>query len=427
MRSAGVSRLSHLYDELVFAGLELVPPPERSLPASGRRSQVRRVLVLSVSAGAGHVRAAQAIAAHAAADFPRLDVHHIDMMTLVPGWFRRLYSDLYMKLASGLPEAWGWLYRKTGSEPQGAAGTAHGDNLPDRLRRLVQRLCARRLFDELARYQPDVILCTHFLPAELLGSAVAQRKLDLPVWVQVTDFDLHPMWVHKGICGYFVANEELAWRLQAMGVPGWRAIVSGIPVMPGFLHRPDRGSAAARFGLDPAKLTVLMMGGGGGLGMDATLVRRLLVRHPALQIVVMAGRNASLLAELQTMTADFPDQLRALGYTDEVPALMACADLAITKPGGLSTSECLVAGLPMLLVNPIPGQEERNAAWLMQEGVALRADDPVTLQFRLSRLLQDRPAMLRMRSRAMAVASPRAAHDVLQQLSVRRAAYGDDR
>ncbi len=422
MRTAGVSTLSHLCDELVFSGLELVPPPERGLSATHRRSQVRRVLVLSVSAGAGHVRAAQAVASHAAVDFPRMDVHHIDMMTLVPGWFRRLYSDLYMKLAGGLPEAWGWLYRKTGRADHGAA---HGDNLPDRARRLVQRLCARRLFDELERYQPDAILCTHFLPAELLGGAVIQRKLDVPVWVQVTDFDLHPMWVHDGVFGYFVANEELAWRLQAMGVPPSRAMVSGIPVMPGFLHRPDRGSAAARFGLDPTKLTVLMMGGGGGLGMDATLVRRLLIRHPALQVVVMAGRNASLLAELQAMTADFPDQLRALGYTDEVPALMACADLAITKPGGLSTSECLVAGLPMLLVNPIPGQEERNAAWLMQEGVALRADDPVTLQFRLSRLLQDRPALQRMRARAMAVASPRAAHEVLQQLSVRRAARDD--
>lgn len=373
-----------------------------------RSTQVKRVLLLSVSAGAGHVRAAQAIAAHANADFGMLDVRHVDMMTLVPGWFRKVYSDLYMKLASGVPEAWGWLYRKTDREP--------GGSLPQRARRLVQRLCARRLFHLVADFAPDAIVCTHFLPAEVLGTAVSKQALDVPVWVQVTDFDLHQMWVHDGVNGYFVANEELAWRLQALGVDGGRAIVNGIPVMPGFVHRPDRASAAARFSLDPAKTTVLMMGGGSGMGMEAGLVRSLLEQQPDVQLVVLAGRNRTLLATLATMVNEFPDQLRAIGFTDEVPALMACADLAITKPGGLSTSECLVAGLPMLLVNPIPGQEERNAAWLMQEGVALRADDPVTLQFRLSRLLRDRASLSRMRAKALTLATPRASHELLQRV-----------
>ena len=404
-------RLSRLWDELLFSSLELAPPPERKMLGGRRTTQVRRVLVLSVSAGAGHVRAAQAIVAHADADFAMLDVRHVDMMTLVPVWFRKVYSDLYMKLASGLPEAWGWLYRKTDREP--------GGSLPQRARQMVQRLCARRLFELVAEFAPDAIVCTHFLPAEVLATAVASHELDVPVWVQVTDFDLHQMWVHEGVTGYFIANEELAWRLQALGVPPGRAIVSGIPVMPGFVHRPDRSSAAARFALDPAKTTVLMMGGGSGMGMDAALVRSLLQQQPDVQLVVMAGRNRALLAMLTSMVDEYPDQLRALGFTDEVPALMACADLVITKPGGLSTSECLVAGLPMLLVNPIPGQEERNAAWLMQEGVALRADDPVTLQFRLSRLLQDRTSLERMRARALALAAPRAAHELLQRV-VRR-------
>jgi processive 1,2-diacylglycerol beta-glucosyltransferase len=368
-----------------------------------------RVLLLSVSAGAGHVRAAQALAAHAALDFPQLDVCHVDVMTLVPGWFRKVYSDWYMKLASGLPEAWGWLYRKTDHEP--------GGSLPERARRLVQRLCARRLFDEVARYRPDVIVCTHFLPAEILATAHLRGEIDAPVWVQVTDFDLHQMWLHEGTAGYFVANEELGWRLQALGVPASRAVISGIPVMPGFTNRPDRGNAAARFALDPTRMTVLMMGGGGGLGLDASLIRQLLEQHPDLQLVVMCGRNQTLLATLQQLRGHFTDRLVPLGFTDEVPALMACADLAITKPGGLSTSECLVSGLPMLLVNPIPGQEERNAAWLMQEGVALRADDPVTLQFRLARLLQDRSALARMRAKALSLAAPQAAQTLLQRIT----------
>ena len=404
-------RLAHWWDELLFSGLELAPPPERSLQATSRasRRRVRRVLLLSVSAGAGHVRAAQAIAAHAAADFPQLDVHHVDVMTLVPGWFQKVYSDLYIKLASGLPEAWGWLYRKTDREPVGS--------LPERARRWVQRLCARRLFDEIERFRPDAIVCTHFLPAEILGTAHLRGEIDVPVWVQVTDFDLHQMWLHEGVAGYFVANEELGWRLQALGIPGSRAVISGIPVMPGFANRPDRSSAAARYALDPSAITVLMMGGGGGMGIDARLVRQLLEQHPSVQLIVMCGRNRALLDALLMLTSQYSNRLLALGFTDDVPALMACADLAITKPGGLSTSECLVSGLPMLLVNPIPGQEERNAAWLMQEGVALRADDPVTLQFRLSRLLQDRSALMRMRAKALSLAAPRAAQELLQRVT----------
>ena len=132
--------------------------------------------------------------------------------------------------------------------------------------------------------------------------------------------------------------------------------------------------------------------------------------------VVRVSRNAALLASLKALEAAHPQRLRALGFTDQVPALMACADLAITKPGGLSTSECLAMGLPMLLVSPIPGQEERNAALLLQEGVALRADDPATLQFRLDKLLGDRDLLSRMRARALALGRPQAACDLLRRI-----------
>lgn len=367
----------------------------------------KRLLLISVSAGNGHVRAAQALAAHAWADFPQLRLHHIEMMQIVPTTFRKLYSDLYLKIASGAPEVWGWLYRKTDCEP--------GHSLTGRVRRAIQRLCSGRLFDEIRRYQPDVIVCTHFLPAEVLATAVTEKRLDCQIWVQVTDFDLHQMWLHPGVSGYFVANEELAFRLERQGVPRSGIVVSGIPVMPGFTTRPARPEAAARLQLDPGRFTVLLMGGGAGMGMDAVGIAALLKTHPALQVVVMTGRNGALREALNTLEHDYPDRLRAVGFTDDVASLMMAADLAITKPGGLSTSECLVCGLPMLLVNPIPGQEERNAAFLLQEGVAVRADDPLTLQFRLQKLISDPERLASMRQRALALGRPMAAHTVLER------------
>ncbi len=371
-------------------------------------TKFRRVLVLSVSAGNGHVRAAEAIAAWAKADFPRLAVRHLDLMQVFPSWFRKLYADLYVKLASGLPEAWGWLYRKTDRESTGS--------LAGRLRRTLQRVCARRLFREIDAFAPDVIVCTHFLPAELLADARRDGRLTCPLWVQVTDFDLHRFWLHEGVTGYFVANEELAYRLRGLGHGAARVVISGIPVMPAFSARPERRVASRRLGLSPERMTVLLMGGGAGIGMSAERVATLLDRHPSVQLIVMAGRNAALLSALQDLSVFYPQRLCAIGFTSEVALLMAASDLAITKPGGLSVSECLAMGLPMLLAQPIPGQEERNADYLLQQGVALRADDPLTLHYRLQQLLNDPRQLTLMRERSLAIARPFAARDLLLQI-----------
>lgn len=405
MRITGLSRMTETWEAALFHDFALTPAMD-DRPAADKQ---KRILVLSVSAGSGHVRAAEALVAHARADYPTLSVRHHDVMQLVPTWFRKVYSELYMKLASGLPEVWGWLYRKTDRETPTA--------LTARARRLLQRLCTQRLLDEVERYAPDAIVCTHFLPAEILGAAFSEKRITCPVWVQVTDFDLHQMWVHDGIRGYFVGNEELAYRLYAQGLPPSQVTISGIPVMPGFVAPPGRRESALRYGLDPSRVTVLMMSGGAGAGMHQDLVRSLLAQHPDIQVIVLTGRNELLQRSLQDIEAFYPTRLRAIAFSDDVHSLMACADLAITKPGGLSTSECLVMGLPMLLVNPIPGQEERNAAWLLQEGAALRADDPATLQFRLQKLLADREKLTRMRECALALAKPRAAHELLRRIA----------
>lgn len=355
------------------------------------------------------MRAAEALCAHAELDFTQLEVRHADLMQMVPHAFRKVYTDLYLTLANRLPEAWGWLYRKTDHAPNGG--------WVDALRRLIQNLCTRKLLQEVKRFAPDAIVCTHFLPAELLSAAKRQGRINCPIWVQVTDFDLHRMWIHEGISGYFVANEELAFRLQAYGVPLDRIAITGMPVMPAFSAHPDRQTCAHQFGLDPSRTTVLLMGGGAGIGGMALLAAALLEFDKQVQLIVMAGKNREALSALQALSSSYPSRLLAIGFTDQVPALMACADIAITKPGGLSTSECLVMGLPMVLINPIPGQEERNADFLLQEGVAVRADDPVTLRYRLQCLLTDPEVLARMRVRALALAKPQAASDLLHQVN----------
>jgi processive 1,2-diacylglycerol beta-glucosyltransferase len=385
-------------------GMNLSKPSTKDIALTANK----RLLVISVSAGSGHIRAAQGIEAHAHIRFPEWTVRHRDLMQLVPAYFRKIYTDLYLKLAGGLPEAWGWLYRKTDHEPTGS--------LTERCRRSLQRLSAQKLFTEIADYKPDAIVCTHFLPAELLADAVLQKRLDCPVWVMVTDFDLHQMWVHEGIAGYFVANEEISFRLESSGVPKSNIVVTGIPVMPEFVNRPERDLCAANLGLNPAHKTLLIMGGGAGLGINCHLVNSLLNLQADVQIIVMAGKNKSLLDELHKLSSQWPGRLVAMGFTDKVPELMACADLVITKPGGLSTSECLVMGLPMVLINPIPGQEERNASYLLQEGVAQRADDVATLLYRITQLLAKPEKLDEMKRQASALGRSDAASSLLNHI-----------
>jgi processive 1,2-diacylglycerol beta-glucosyltransferase len=189
--------------------------------------------------------------------------------------------------------------------------------------------------------------------------------------------------------------------------------------MPGFTRNLQRDQCSRRWALDPRRVTVLMMGGGSGIGMSPSLIRSILAIDESLQIIVMTGKNQSLFQELNSLACFCQGRLVPLAFTDEVPDLMACADLVITKPGGLSTSECLAMGLPMLLINPIPGQEERNAALLLQEGVAQRADDEATLIYRLRRLLSDAETLSVMRSKTRLLAQPHAAQQILQHVRAR--------
>src|SRR5688572_10514615 len=222
----------------------------------------RHILVLSVSAGHGHVRAAQAIEAAAAAHRPPIPVTHLDLLSLVPREFRQLYAEQYIKLVERLPQLWSYLYSKSDRPSR--------DSLVGKLKRAAEKLNTRKLNAEIERLAPDAILCTHFLPAELLsrqrapgkeqGQKINAKRLS-PLWVQVTDFDVHALWVHPHVDRYCVANEEVAFRLADRGVPREKISVTGIPVMPQFSAPLERAVCARELGLTPDRFTVLMMAG----------------------------------------------------------------------------------------------------------------------------------------------------------------------
>jgi processive 1,2-diacylglycerol beta-glucosyltransferase len=385
-----------------------------------------RLLLISVSAGNGHVRAAQALAAAAGAekapDAPQ--VTHLDAMQFVASGFRKAYTDGYLALINRYPDLWSYLHRKTDNTPHTATS--------QKLRRAVERLSSVALLRAVRRHDADAIVCTHFLPAELLLREQRQGRLACPIWMQVTDYDLHNMWLVPELAGYFAATPEVAHRMRAAGLPADRIHITGIPVMPAFSERGNaapgdaalgdaapgdaalgRNRCAARLGLDAARPVVLMASGGAGVGDLPAMVERALGRPGRFQIISVAGRNEAAKQALDALAAQHAGRLLSIGFTSEMHTLMAAADLVVTKPGGLTISECLALGRPMLLVSPIPGQEQHNAGYLMEEGAAWLAYDAVSLEYKLQRLMSEPAALAAMASRSAALGKPHAARDVL--------------
>jgi processive 1,2-diacylglycerol beta-glucosyltransferase len=367
----------------------------------------RKILLLSVSAGAGHVRASEALRACAEVEFPHVQALHLDVMDYASTTFRKLYTDAYIKLVNKHPALWGMLYQMTADTRTDA--TMH------KMRRSIERLNTRALRKRIDEFAPEAIVCTHFLPAEILMHEIRRGRLDVPVWVQVTDFDLHRMWVIPHMTGYFAANEEIAFRMRAVGMAAATVHVTGIPIMPAFTQPLQREECARELGLDPQRRTLLLMGGGAGVGNLEHVATSLLALDAGdFQLIVLAGKNVAALAALQELARQHPSRLFPQGYTHQVERLMACADLVITKPGGLTSSECLAMGTPMIVHSPIPGQEERNADYLLEQGAALKAVDAVGLQYRVAELLAAPARLAKLRERTRLIARPHAAREVLR-------------
>jgi processive 1,2-diacylglycerol beta-glucosyltransferase len=303
------------------------------------------------------------------------------------------------------PEVLGWLYDYF-DEPW-----KH-----QRLRLALEKLNATRFIRLLEDFAPDWAVSTHFLPAELIAWLRSKGRLVTRQAVVVTDFDVQGMWLTRHVDRYFVALDETSAHLERLGVPPTAITVSGIPIDPVFAEPKDARAMRAKHGLAPDLTTVLVSAGGFGVGPVEALVHTLLeVRHPA-QLVVICGRSEPLRRRLDELADARPrgvtPTLHVVGYTTEMDEYMAAADLLVGKPGGLTSSEALARGLALVIVRPIPGQEERNADHLLEAGAAMRCNNLPALAWKIDRLLDDPGRLGQMRANARRFARPHAARDI---------------
>ena len=365
----------------------------------------KRVLILSASAGTGHVRAAQALEKEFTRDPRVAEVIHEDAHKFTNKLFRDFYSTLYMKLVRSAPDVLGWVYKASDEPWKGEAA-----------RTQLDRLNTVKLVKFIQKFDPHITVCTHFMPAGIISHLVEKERLRTHHSIVVTDFDCHAMWLSRLFHRYFVALDETKAHLEALGLPAERITVSGIPIDPIFAEPLDRAAVRAAYGLHPEKTTLLLSAGALGVGPTELIVERLKhLRHDT-QTIVICGKSEEVKARVTQATGGDSPRFRILGYTDRMHELMHISDLFVGKPGGLTTSEALACGLPMAVFSPIPGQEERNADHLLEEGAGIRCNELTTLPFKLDRLLGDPERLAAMRRAAAAMGRPYAARTVVQTL-----------
>lgn len=362
------------------------------------------ILVLSASVGAGHMRAAQAVELALRQLAPDANVRNVDVLTLTNAAFRRLYGKAYLDLVNLAPHVLGYIYDHM-DKPRSP------DSKRDKLRLALEKLNLKNFVELMEQGAWDVVVNTHFLPAEIIASLRREGRLSVPQITVTTDFETHRLWVNEPCDHYTTATEEGAAYLRHWGVTG-PVSVTGIPIHPVFSQPKDRAECLRKQGLVGDRPVILQLAGGFGVGPVAKIFGGILAVSVPLEIVVVAGKNEEAKRQLEQASVPPRHRVKVLGFTDQIDELMCVADVVLSKPGGLTTSEVLARGAAMAIVNPIPGQESRNSDFLLEHGAAIKINNVGTLPLKLSELLKDAARLASLKQNARKIAKPRAAFDV---------------
>jgi len=366
-----------------------------------------RVLIATVTAGAGHLQAAAALEEAWRKLRPRDSVQKLDVLDFTPKLYRTFYVESYLKIIEHAPELWAHVFKKT-DNPALVKKLTRG-------RRMLAQITTMKFARRIQEWAPEVVLCTHYLPLEIMGRVTAENGTGDSTFIvsTVTDFEAHALWMEAAVDLYCVAAEETKGRLVARGASPDKVAVTGIPISSRFAARPNPAAIRKRMGLRDDLHTILVLGGGFGMGPVAEILGELNKVPKPIQILVVCGSNQELRRELALLDRIQPTHV--FGFVQNMQELMAVSDVVITKPGGLTSSEALAMGKPLFILNPIPGQEAANSDFLLQNGAAMKANRLEDLPFRLDKLLGS-ARLAEMAAAAKKLGRPHAATDICREV-----------
>ncbi len=364
------------------------------------------------TAGAGHRRAAEALTHAISQRCPGAQVECLDVLHHTPYWFRVFYEWSYLLLVRHVPWIWKLSYR--------SLDHALLYRLVEPLRRAWNLFIARRFVNLLKDEQPAIVVCTHFLAANICHAGKRAGWFTGALVVMVTDLYPHWFWVAPTADAMVVATPESARVLERRGIAAARIHVAGIPIAQAFGRSMDHAALQRRFGLIPERLTVLVTSGGTTVGHFESVVWALMALEGALpgrlQLLVVCGEDERTRHRLflRAQTSAMPTQV--FGFVDYMPELMAASDLVVAKAGGLTVSEALGRGLPLILYHVIPGQEQMNAQYVERHGAGLMAKHPRQIADVVRQCVEQPERLYAMRQAARSIGRPNAAEEIAAEV-----------
>ena len=368
----------------------------------------RRVLLMYITKVSGHRQATMAIQRALKELDPNIEAPTVNGFGYTYPRLERVVNSAYMGVIKTTPKVWDYLY--------------DNPNIVKKSRRIkdyLHKTSHAKIGRLIDKYKPDTIVCTQAFPCGMVADYKRAHGSDIKVVGVLTDYAPHSFWINEGVDYYIVPSNEAKERFMMKGVPGDHIKVYGIPIRSKFSTQLDKDSLTQSMDLDPDVPTILVMGGGQGLGPIRSVVKALMKIDMPLQLIVLTGINKKLMKWLGKQNAKKRrpkehknKKLIFYEYANNVDELMEVATLIITKPGGMTTSECLSKGLPMVIVNPLPGQEMRNTDFLLKKNIAIRIDKTSDIGEEIELLLKSPDKILNMRKAAYAEAHPHAALDI---------------
>jgi len=372
---------------------------------------MKKIIIFYASYGGGHLSAARSIKEYLQENYSHIEVELIDCIEYINKILNTVTTKAYSDMAKFAPNAWGKVYSKSQEGALAKISNASNKVMSIKLNKLLQEK------------NPDLIISTHPFSSQMCAILKKKEKLNVPIATIMTDYAPHDQWLidHEYINYFFVSHIGMKKALHEKGIPNSKIYTTGIPLSNKFLLKYNKKEILESFELSPNKKTILFFGGGEfGLGKSKTfkLFESLISCNDNIQVVAISGKNEKMKENFDEIVRQYnkEDKVKVLPYTDKVPQLMSISDLVITKPGGLTTTESLASGLPIIVINPIPGQEEENAEFLESHGVGIWLKDNDAIEQKLSELFSNPEKMKEMRIRARLLAKKNSTRDICRIL-----------
>ncbi|NLZ47716.1 MAG: UDP-N-acetylglucosamine--LPS N-acetylglucosamine transferase [Clostridiales bacterium] len=360
-----------------------------------------RTLILSISAGGGHVNASEAMECYIKLENPNNEVKVVDTIKYINPLLDKVVIGSYLKSLKLSPSLFGKLYDFAET----------GESIATFSNKLIEMII-HKLIPLIDDFSPDIIIATHAFTTEMVSILKAKGMINIPALSILTDYAPHSFWIHPNIDAYVVSTSAMVDEMIKRGVDKSILYPLGIPVKPNFLKKYPRENTLKTLNLNPDKKTVLLMGGSLGLGKLCLLYEELQKVDLDIQIIAITGNNKKLFNQLTELSSNSVKDTRIIGYTTEVNKYMQACDLLITKPGGLTITEALVSGVPLAVFSAIPGQEQKNAEFLLDNNLAVSLGEGKNCHRTINSLLCNSEKLENMRNNCLIFAKPNSGYDI---------------